>query len=249
MARTGWMLRASGLLAAVAIGAAAVHAAGRPAPHIAARSTASPSLVSPSIPTSTTTTGSNGVPTSPTGPGLTSEGIDIRAQVAADGALDVVETVRLGKPLQSLRLAAPVAPAGIKEDLQPVVTDLQAQTDQGPVETPGSLNQMPWPVTFDRPVTSFVLRYRMSSGGGRSNPAPVGRALLVLGPVSAPDLQDAPVVARVLGTRVLNLTCPSLPPARQVCGVAGPSGRSAGPISAQDATMVAQVDLPAPGST
>ena len=93
------------------------------------------------------------------------------------------------------------------------------------------------------------MRYRLEGGAERSQPAPVGRALVLLPPVTAAEasLSGLPVVVEVVGGNIRNLVCPDLdarraalrPPAGLPVDDPGiPLGRS---------VVVAQVDLPPPG--
>ncbi len=246
MAHDSRVVRTASLGAATVLTVAAVFALSKPTP---------PPRAAPS----TSPAGSSGSATSPvgaatarvrtTGPGLTVPGINVVARVDNDGTLDVQEKVLLDSPVLTIRLAAAAPPLASTEALKPVVTELQAQSAQGPVTMPQTLTQVAQSISFGAPVTSFTMRYKESGGQERSNPAPVGRALLVLGPIAAPDLASTPVVVQVIGDHVLNLTCPDLPQTKQVCGVAEATGRTAGPMQAYRATMIVQVNLPGPGGS
>jgi hypothetical protein len=74
---------------------------------------------------------------------------------------------------------------------------------------------------LDLPVTSgdrFELRYRLTGATVRSTPAPAGRALAAIGPLTGGVADDFPVLIIVSGDTVLGLSCPLLPLSQQSCG-------------------------------
>ncbi|GAC1383153.1 MAG: hypothetical protein NVSMB4_11140 [Acidimicrobiales bacterium] len=185
------------------------------------------------------------------GPGLTEPGVHVVAQPDAVGDLEVMERVRLAKPVRRLAIARlHTAGSGVSATI-PRVTGFQAEAD-GAVVTDSLASPLPeggeW-LALPAAATDIVMRYRLEGGVSRSQPAPVGRALIVLPPITAMsfELGPLPVVVEVVGAQVRNLVCPDLPVAEQLCGrqqgqvwttTALPLGRS---------VVVAQVDLPAPG--
>ncbi|MEP6632442.1 MAG: hypothetical protein ABJA89_18365 [Lapillicoccus sp.] len=185
------------------------------------------------------------------GPGLTEPGIHVVAQPDAAGDLEVMERVRLVTPVRRLALARLHASGSGVSAAVPAVTGFQAEAD-GAVVVDAPASPLPaggdW-LELPAAATDIVMRYRLEGGVSRSQPAPIGRALLVLPPITAAssELGPLPVVVEVVGTQVRNLVCPELPGTEQLCGrqqgqvwttTALPLGRS---------VVVAQVDLPAPG--
>lgn len=185
------------------------------------------------------------------GPGLTEPGIHVVAQPDATGDLEVLEQVRLAAPVRRLRLEPLHASGSGVSAATPTVTGFQATAD-GAVVSGAPASPMPrsgeW-LQLPAPATDISMRYRVEGAASRSQPAPAGRALVVLPPLTAasPEIGATMVVVEVVGTHVRNLVCPDLPAAEQLCGrqqgavwttTAFPLGRS---------VVVAQVDLPAPG--
>ena len=93
------------------------------------------------------------------------------------------------------------------------------------------------------------MRYRLQGEADRSQPAPVGRVLIALPPITVADTQigDPVVVVEVLGGNVRNLVCPDLPVSDQLCGRQNGRVWSTTTIPLSRSLVVAQVDLPQPG--
>lgn len=229
---------------------AAAPAAATAAGDGSATETAAPAPPPSSGPSTALSAGPSGsVATS--GPGLTTPGIHVVAQPDAAGDLEVVERVRLAAPVRRLRLAPLHASGSGVSAASPTVTAFQATAD-GAVVPGAPSSPMPrsgeW-LQLPAPATDISMRYRVEGGASRSQPAPAGRALVVLPPLTtaSAEVGGLMVVVEVVGTQVRNLVCPDLPAAEQLCGrqvgavwttTALPLGRSG---------VVAQVDLPAPG--
>jgi hypothetical protein len=266
MPRSVLLQRILGLTLAVVFGAAALWAMGRtpeprpvstsvtsattpsspPAPGAPASSPTSPtsSEASPSAPAS--------APLASSGPGLTQPGIHVVAQAGADGGLEVVERVRLPKPDTTLMIAVPRASGSGVAAASPSIVGFQAQAG-GQVVTDTLAS--PVPESGDRlelpaPAADITMRYRLEGGAERSQPAPVGRALVLLPPVTAaePALAGLPVVVEVIGGNVRNLVCPELDAPDQLCGRQQGSRWSTASIPLGRSLVVAQIDLPAPGA-
>lgn len=92
----------------------------------------------------------------------------------------------------------------------------------------------------------MTLRYRLDAAAVRSSPAPAGRVLVRLAPLTS---DASPVLIDVVSEGVRNLVCPELPAKDQVCGTRRGKTWTAGPLSAEYAVVVAQLDLPDPGSS
>lgn len=257
--------RTVSLVAALVLAVLAGQALGReapaPSPQAGATSSAgdtTPTTTPATAPTATVPSASAGSASSllagsvaTSGPGLSEPGIHVVAQPDAVGDLEVMERVRLATPVRRLSVARPHPSGSGVSTAIPQVTGFQAEAD-GAVVTDAPASPLPeggdW-LELPAAATDIVMRYRLEGGVSRSQPAPVGRALLVLPPITAASLElgPLPVVVEVVGTQVRNLVCPDLPVAEQLCGrqqgqvwttTALPLGRS---------VVVAQVDLPAPG--
>ncbi|WP_109505287.1 hypothetical protein [Nocardioides speluncae] len=182
------------------------------------------------------------------GPGVTTVGVHLAAEPYATGDLEVAERVRFALPVSGLTLSPP---SGLARDgagdKEPQVTQLQVDISGQPVALPRtSLAQIPIRIELDEPTTEVTLRYRLVAAAVRSSPAPAGRVLVRL----APLISDAsPVLVDLVGKGVRNLVCPELPAKDQVCGSRRGNVWTAGPLPADFAVVVAQLDLPDPGTS
>ncbi len=262
--------RILGLVAAVVFAAGSFWALGRtPSPRSVATSAglaaggpeSSSAAPGPSS-TSSTSTGasaspggtsaSGSAPVATSGPGLSEPGIHVVAQAEADGALEVLEQVRLPKPASTLTVRVPRASGSGVAAAAPTISDFQAQaggqvvSDTLATPMPPAGDQLALPA----PSTDITMRYRLEGGAERSQPAPVGRALVLLPPVTAaePALAGLPVVVEVVGGNIRNLVCPDLDARDQLCGRQQGSLWSTAPIPFGRSLVVAQMDLPAPGA-
>jgi hypothetical protein len=255
--------RTLGILVAVVLAVLAVLVSGRsPSPEATApldpSSTLGAAPSAPSMPPTTgTSTGSAPASTpasaaATSGPGLTEPGIHVVAQPAADGTLEVVERVRLERAVSALLLAPPRPRGGGAAGANPTITGFQAQagglvvTDAPASPLPADGERIELPV----PATDITMRYRLEGSTDRSQPAPVGRVLVLLPPVtrSDPALGDPPVVVEVVGGTVRNLVCPDLPVSDQLCGRQRGAVWSTTTLPLSRASVVAQMDLPQPGA-
>lgn len=254
MSRSVVVQRVLGIVVALVLAVGAVYAFGRtadrPSSQASPQSPATSSATSPSTSDQpSSTAGSAAVATS--GPGLTEPGIHVVAQAGPDGSLEVVERVRLTTPVAGLTIARPRASGSGVATASPTITGFQAQvgdqvvTDMLATPLPDGGDRLDLPT----PATDITMRYRLEGGTERSQPAPVGRVLIVLPPVTTvePALAGLPVVVEVIGGNIRNLVCPDLAVSDQLCGrqqgrvwttAAIPLGRS---------LVIAQVDLPPPG--
>jgi hypothetical protein len=270
MPRSVLVQRILGLAFAVVFGAASLWALGRtpePRPVSTSATSATTSATMPSSPaapgapassaTSPTSAGASpsapaSAPLASSGPGLTQPGIHVVAQAGADGSLEVVERVRLPKPAATVMIDVPRASGSGLAAAVPWITGFQAQAG-GQVVTDTLAS--PVPESGDRlelpaPAADITMRYRLEGGATRSQPAPVGRALVLLPPVTAdePALAGLPVVVEVIGGNVRNLVCPELDAPDQLCGRQQGSRWSTASIPLGRSVVVAQIDLPAPGA-
>lgn len=178
-------------------------------------------------------------------PGVTQVGISLVAQADSNGTLEVLERIRLAKPVFTLTLRAPQPVVSALAGTHPTVANLQAQVGPRPIPVPaptstgsdGSLE-----LRLTTPRTRVWLRYQLTDATVHTQPSPQGRVLATIGPISAAGLGSTPVSVQVGGA--LNLVCPQLPASEQVCGATHPMLLSAGPVPADESTMVAQIDLP-----
>jgi hypothetical protein len=187
-----------------------------------------------------------------TGPGRTEPGIHVVAAPGVDGTLEVVERVKLGTPVSALLLAPPRPRGGGAAGANPTITGFQAQAG-GLVVTDSPASPLPAAgerIELPAPATDITMRYRVEGSTDRSQPAPVGRVLVLLPPItrSDPAVGDPPVVVEVIGGTVRNLVCPDLPVSDQLCGRQRGAVWSTTPLPLSRASVVAQMDLPQPGA-
>lgn len=253
MPRPVLLQRTLGILVAVALAVCAVVAAGRPevvrVPEPSGAATSAPAAA----PAATTpdTAGPSAASLATAGPGLTEPGIHVLAQTAADGSLEVLERIKLSAPASGLSVALPQATGSGVAGANPSIAGFQAQANGGIVT---DMPVSPLPPGGDRldfpgPATDISMRYRLEGGADRSQPAPVGRVLIVLPPITAadPQLGDLGVVVEVVGGNIRNLVCPKLPVSDQLCGRQNGPVWSTTTIPLSRSLVVAQVDLPQPG--
>jgi hypothetical protein len=253
MPRPVLLQRTLGILVAVALAVCAVVAARRPevvrVPEPSGAATSAPAAA----PAATTpdTAGPSAASLATAGPGLTEPGIHVLAQTAADGSLEVLERIKLSAPASGLSVALPQATGSGVAGANPSIAGFQAQANGGIVT---DMPVSPLPPGGDRldfpgPATDISMRYRLEGGADRSQPAPVGRVLIVLPPITAadPQLGDLGVVVEVVGGNIRNLVCPKLPVSDQLCGRQNGPVWSTTTIPLSRSLVVAQVDLPQPG--
>ena len=254
--------RTVGILVAAVLAVLAVLVSGRsPSPKAPDADASSTLRATPSTTatTSTTSTGTASTPASTppdaaatTGPGLSEPGIHVIAQPAVDGSMEVVERLKLQTPVSALSLAPPRPRGGGAAGANPTITGFQAQagglvvtdTPASPLPTEGERIELPGP------ATDITMRYRLEGGSDRSQPAPVGRVLVLLPPItrSDPAVGDPSVVVEVIGGTVRNLVCPDLPVSDQLCGRQRGAVWSTTTLPLSRASVVAQMDLPQPGA-
>ena len=253
MPRPVLLQRTLGILVAVALAVCAVVAARRPevvrVPEPSGAATSAPAAA----PAATTpdTAGPSAASLATAGPGLTEPGIHVLAQTAADGSLEVLERIKLSAPASGLSVALPQATGSGVAGANPSIAGFQAQANGGIVT---DMPVSPLPPGGDRldfpgPATDISMRYRLEGGADRSQPAPVGRVLIVLPPITAadPQLGDLGVVVEVVGGNIRNLVCPKLPVSDQLCGRQNGPVWSTTTIPLSRSLVVAQLDLPQPG--
>ncbi len=178
------------------------------------------------------------------GPGADAPGSELTAAIDADGRhVDVYERAVL-RPGTTSVLLAPATTAGLPEtlrDLRPSVEDLQAEVDGRPVAaTPAGDG---WQVAAPGGITQVVLRYRLGGALVRQEPAPPGRAGVLLRPLTGPAAQAAadPVVVRIDDRRVVALYCPAPRPA--LCAASAGTVLTATVPPGADAVVLADVTL------
>ena len=211
---------------------------------------ASPSPRPSSAAPTTRTTGSTASSPFPspqqTGPGVTEPGVLVRALVAANGDLAVEEHVLLASPVISVAVAPPQAGgAPGLAGISPSVAGLRVVAD-GKVQAlkDGDLSDAVV-VDLSLPATTLELSYTLRGATKRSRPAPAGRAMVALPPISTVGPGDLPVVVQVFAAGIRNLTCPFLRTEQVLCGRQGAGMWVTAPIPRDFAVVHAQLDLSA----
>lgn len=181
-----------------------------------------------------------------TGPGLTEPGVLLMAWPASDGSFDVVEWVRLARPVSELTLRpAPIDQAGSQfAPSSATATQVQASAGDLPITIPGAEvdARMDLPVA---PTDHFELRYRLTDVSVRSAPSTTGRALAAIGSLTGGLEDELPTQFIVTGESVLGLYCPLLPFPEQACGRHLPTGPGAErELPSRLALTTVQFDLP-----
>jgi len=179
------------------------------------------------------------------GPGIDVPGTRVRATVDRDGAgVDVVETLLLAAPGPGpLALTMPaLAGLGPTE-----VTRLGVELDGTPVAVTVTTRDgvRGWTVTPDGTGTRrAVLRYRISGALVRVAPAPAGRALALVTPLTAAVSQAAgrPVVVDVIDSRVRGVACPGVQEGGSVCGSRTETGWTASVPAGATPVVLLQID-------
>ena len=244
-ARYTWTsgLVAALLLAVVVVAAWSRHRTGHPAP-VSAQVSARPSTGE-----SAAAAESSRVAARP------NQSLLVTVQVRADGTLLVAEQLTdTAAPTGPVVFASPVlvdgpgVPSG--QAAHPSVSDLVASYDGQTVAALASGSQR-WsimPTTQNGPL-QVDLRYAVSGAAVRSNPAPAGRAIVVITPMLLGEVTVGRVQVSVTSTSpamVLGLDCPRAAAALIVCGEqVGPTWQATfGPGVTGDAQLLtAQVDL------
>lgn len=177
-------------------------------------------------------------------------GIRLVATPRSDGAFDVVETVTVRTPTDRLVLSPPFVAR-----TEAAFTALRAflpRADSVVVRASGrSVPLRPATVVTRRvvllatPANRIELRYRLTGSTIRSTPSKPGRALGLIAPLAAEVDGSLPTMLTI--GRARNLFCPLLEPAQQRCAGVYRKGLTSQPgLTAVDATVVVQLDLPLP---
>lgn len=253
MPRPVLLQRTLGILVAVVLALGALIAARRPDVVRVPQTSALPTSAPTEAPSGTTSDAADTSPVGPatTGPGLTEPGIHVVAQTDPDGSLEVLERIKLTARIGGIWVALPKATGSGVAGATPSITGFQAQAD-GDVVTDMPASPLPPEgdrIDFPTPASDISMRYRLEGSADRSQPAPVGRVLILLPPITAPDPQlgDPGVVVEVVGGNIRNLVCPNLPVSDQLCGRQNGRVWSTTTIPLSHSLAVAQVDLPQPG--
>lgn len=183
-----------------------------------------------------------------TGPGLTELGVHVVAQADANGDLEVVEQILLARPVSTIGLTPPTAPAypGL-EGVAPQVVDLQAESRGVPVAVSLSNPLVRREELRLGPTTALSLRYRLGKASRRTEPSTLGRALVVLPAISVGDFPDLPVVIEVVGPGIRNVLCLRLVGDKRFCAVQVGQSWATADLTGRPLVVIAQLDLPAPG--
>lgn len=204
---------------------------------------------SDSVPSATTQPPATRLPggtADPTGPGITSPGINMVATPHADGTFEVSETVIFREPRLTMDLTSPeIRYGGTNFAKVSPTADLVQVTAAGQPVLAGPIQgtqQVELPEATDR----VELRYLLTDATVRSIPSVVGRALGLLSPLTATNDATLPVRLEVGGPSVRNLICPRLPPARRQCAASAGELGVAPRLPAKDAVVIVQYNLPKP---
>jgi hypothetical protein len=166
----------------------------------------------------------------------------------SDGSFDVVETITVRIATGQLVLSPPIAArtetyfSAFKAST-PRAEGVVVLADGDPVPLQPAAVGTRRVIVFDTPAHRIQLRYRLTGATIRSTPSKPGRALGLIAPLTA-DL-DGSLPTRLTVGRARNLFCPLLEPAEQRCAGQFGRGLTAQPgLTAADATVLAQIDLP-----
>jgi len=185
------------------------------------------------------------VPTVPGAPARPAIRLDTKPR--PDGTFDVIETVVFRQPQNWLVLvpALPRTGGDALEAARPRAEQLRVTSEGRPLDVGIAEIDRELDVPLPETVAQVELRYRLTGATVRSTPSADRRALALLAPLSVATDETLRTTVVVRGATVLNLTCPLLPTAQQLC--ASPTGPQAGVVSdvpAADAVVVAQFNLP-----
>jgi hypothetical protein len=219
-----------------------------PAPTPTTIESASPSPTRTPSPTPTPTPQSSRDRDLPPEPGGHEPGIRLTATPTADGAFDVVETVRLAGPVAHLALTVPDLTSASRDlrGNRPVVEDLQARADGRRIKLSTTTMRRAFTLRLGRSADLFELRYRLRGVTEISEPSSAGRALGAVEPLVTGVPEELPVVVTIRGHSVRNLLCPRLPIEDWACAAGvRPNVRVNRNLFRRDALVVAQLDLTA----
>jgi hypothetical protein len=222
-----------------------------PAPTRTTIESASPSPTGTPAPTRAATRSAESTPDPdlPPGPGGREPGIRLTATPTAQGAFDVIETVRLAEPVTQLTLAPPDLTSA-NPDLRgkrPVAEALQIRAGGRAIKVSNTTLRRATVLPFAGPAVAFELRYRLRGVTVINEPSSEGRALGAVEPLVTGVPADLPVAITVRGHSVRNLTCPRLPIEDWACAAGPqPNVRVNRNLPRRDALVAAQLDLTAP---
>ncbi len=185
------------------------------------------------------------VPTVPGAPARPAIRLD--AKPRPDGTFDVTETVVFRQPQNWLVLvpARPRTGGDALEAARPRAEQLRVTSEGRPLDVGIAEIDRELDVPLPETVARVELRYRLTGATVRSTPSADGRALALLAPLSVATDETLRTTVVVRGAEVLNLTCPLLPAAQQLCASpTGPDAVVVSDIPAADAVVVAQFNLP-----
>jgi hypothetical protein len=166
------------------------------------------------------------------GPGVDADGSDVTYALDADGrSVDAYERLRVAVGIP--QLTAQLTPlTALTPDLAAAklgIAGLQVELD-GRAVTPRQTAAGTWTASRPdgQPVTSAVLRYRLTGAVLRVEPARAGRRVALLTPLTARDAGTGQKVGvRVIGPGLVSLTCPLAPAAGVLCGTTSPTSATA----------------------
>lgn len=254
MAARSLLRRAAGTVGGLTFAGLSVVAVKAPPPQqepsradAAASPTASPSAT----PTPDPVPRATHVPTRTTGPGITSPGVSAVTYIYGSGVLDVSETIKLPEKTTKVRLRALTSDLPVVKAMHPVVENLQIDAGGAPVAAPSLKVPGSAELTLPQASDTLAVRYQVTGSTQRSKPAPAGRVLTAL-PIITPEFGSSTttkVTIDMTNTGVLNLTCPLMATADQVCGTKRGETWTTGEVPWKKAFALAQVNLPSPGQS
>jgi hypothetical protein len=174
-----------------------------------------------------------------------SPGVFVVVRPRPNGDLDVVEEVRTKSAVDHLQLTLPTAGGSAAlVGVHPTVSQLSVVADGGQVPVPhGGKLKADGRLLFTAPKRTITLTYRLSGAAAHTGPGPASRVLATLPPLAADRSSAMPVVVRVVGPGVLNLICPDLAAAKQLCGRRDGDQWTTPSIPAKSGSVIAQLNL------
>jgi hypothetical protein len=184
----------------------------------------------------------------PPGPGGRDPGIRLTATPTPQGTFDVVETVRLVKPVTKLTLAPPdfTSASPSLRSSRPVAAGLVVTAGGSRIKLSNGTVSRATVIPIAKPADLFELRYQLRGATVISRPSSVGRRLGGLGPMVTGVPDGLAVAITVRGHSVRNLSCPCLPQDDQACAAGHqPRLRVNGNLARRDALVEVQFDIAA----
>ena len=186
-------------------------------------------------------------PSSPGGSGAAGASFDVRTVVGigADGRLRATERIAFSSPRSTISVSIPRG-AGVLGEFTPQVDRLMVQGVEFRESVPSALSVGDSTVVrLPKPVRDVAVSYSATGVVHRSQPAPAGRALVLVTPLAVADVGAGSWKVQLISPQVTNLGCAGADGELSVCG-----SRSGGLWSAEGGAgkpvpaVVAQLNLP-----